>query len=63
MMRRNNNPCQHGTDHQLERCLKHSKYPDVTFVTFWTGSWIKSTLQVWAVKNTSWPSEKERHNS
>ena len=53
MMRRNNNPCYHGTPIQIDRCLKNPKYPDVTFVTFWTGSWIKPTLAGWTAKNAS----------
>ena len=63
MMRRNNNPCSHGTDGQIARCLTNPKYPDVSFVTFWTGSWIKPTLQGWTAKNLSWPSATERISS
>lgn len=63
MMRRNNNPCMHGTPTQIDRCLKNPKYPDVTFVTFWTGSWIKPTMAGWTAKNASWPSAAEKRNS
>ena len=63
MMRRNNNPCSHGTDGQIARCLTNPTYPDVSFVTFWTGSWIKPTLQGWTAKNLSWPSATERISS